>query len=73
MYRVTLNDEQYESFKVKAKIAMLEKGISRKELSKRINYADSTVKAFFSKQNSKLLAYAIAEALGLEVDDYEET
>jgi ribosome-binding protein aMBF1 (putative translation factor) len=69
MYRVEMNEEQYEDFKRKAKIAMLEQGISRKELANRINYSENSVRCFFSKQNTKFIAFAIASELGMEIKD----
>ena len=71
MYRLKLNNEQYKRFKKMARIEMLIHDISIRDLAKKINYPEQSVRNFFCKRNSKFIAYAIAEALNMEVTDYE--
>lgn len=71
MYRLKLNDEQYKRFKKMAKVEMVLHDVSIKELSKRTNYNEQSLRGFFCKKNSKFIAYAIAEALNMEIKDYE--
>lgn len=71
MYRLKLNDEQYKRFKKMAKIEMIIHDISFRELAKRTNYNEQSIRGFFCKKNSKFIAYAIAEALNMEIKDYE--
>ena len=71
MYRLKLNKDQYEHFKKMARIEMLIHDISIRDLSKKTNYPEQSIRNFFCKQNSKFKAYAIAEALNMEIKDYE--
>jgi len=71
MYRLKLNKDQYEHFKKMARIEMIIHDVSIRELSKRTNYPEQSIRNFFCKQNSKFKAQAIAEALNMEIKDYE--
>jgi hypothetical protein len=71
MYRLKLNDEQYQRFKKMAKIEMMIHDITFRDLAKKTNYPIQSIRNFFCKRNSKFIAYAIAEALNMEVTDYE--
>ena len=71
MYRLTMTDEQYKRFKKDARIEMLIHDLSIKDLAERTNYNEQSIRGFFCKKNSKFIAYAIAQALNMEVTDYE--
>lgn len=66
MYQLVLSQSEYEKFKRKAKARMIEKDISMNELSEKTGYPMTTLYNFFSKQNSRFVAYAIATELGIE-------
>ena len=71
MYRLKLNKEQYEQFKKMARIEMILRDLSIKDLAKKTNYNEQSLRGFFCKKNSKFIAYAIAEALNMEIEEYE--
>jgi len=71
MYRLKLDKEQYEHFKKMARIEMILHDLSIKDLAKKTNYNEQSIRGFFCKKNSKFIAYAIAEALDMEIKDYE--
>lgn len=71
MYRLKLNEDQYKHFKKMARIEMILHDVSIRELAKRTNYNEQSIRSFFCKKNSKFIAYAIAEALNMEIKDYE--
>ena len=71
MYRLKLNEEQYKRFKKMARIEMLLHDISFRELAQKTNYNEQSIRGFFCKKNSKFIAYAIAEALNMEIKEYE--
>lgn len=63
MYQLYLSKSEYEKFKKEAKVQMLLKGISIKDLAERTGYSEITLYNFFSSQNSRFVAYAINEEL----------
>lgn len=71
MYRLKLNEEQYKRFKKMARIEMLLNDMSFRELAQKTNYNEQSIRGFFCKKNSKFIAYAIAEALDMEIKEYE--
>lgn len=71
MYRLKLNEDQYKNFKKMARIEMILHDVSIRELAKKTNYNEQSIRGFFCKKNSKFIAYAIAEALNMEIKDYE--
>lgn len=66
MYQLILTQSEYVKFKKRAKTLMFQKDISIKELSEMTGYPISTLYNFFSHQNSRFVAYAIASELGME-------
>ena len=71
MYRLKLDNEQYTRFKKNARIEMIIHDLSIKDLAKKTNYNEQSIRSFFCKKNSKFIAYAIAEALNMEIEEYE--
>ncbi len=66
MYEVVMTQSEYETFKTKARIKMLEKNITYKTLSTRTGYSLSAIHHFFSQTNSRFVAAAIAKELGIK-------
>lgn len=66
MYEVVMTQGEYEQFKTKARIKMLEKDITYETLSARTGYSISTIHHFFSQKNSRFVAAAIAKELGIK-------
>ena len=69
MYRLKLNEQEYEDFKKKVKAEMILRGIRVDELAEQTNYSEITIRHFLSKQNSKFVARALADVLEIEVND----
>lgn len=71
MYRLKLNKEQYKRFKKMVRVEMILQDMSVKDLAKKTNYNEQSIRGFLCKKNSKFIAYAVAEALNMEITDYE--
>lgn len=71
MYRLKLNDEQYKRFKKMVRVEMILQDMSVKDLAKKTNYNEQSIRGFLCKKNSKFIAYAVAKALNMEITDYE--
>ena len=71
MYRLKLNKEQYKRFKKMVRVEMILQDMSVKDLAKKTNYNEQSIRSFLCKKNSKFIAYAVAEALNMEITDYE--
>lgn len=69
MYRLKLNEEQYKRFKKQVRVEMIIHDVSIQDLAKETNYSVDAIRGFLCKRNSKFIAYAIAEALNMEVKD----
>ena len=69
MYKLGLNEEELEDFKKRVRHELYEREWNLIDLSKAIKYSPNTVRQFMStyKHNSKFVAYAISECLGLEL------
>ena len=66
MYCIQLDEKKYEKFKREAKAYMVMQGLRPKDLCEKTGYPVATIYKFFSTQNSKFVAYAIAKALDME-------
>jgi len=69
MYRLKLNEQEYSDFKRKVKAEMILRDIKVEEIAEQTNYTVTTIRHFLSNQNSKFVARAIADVLGIEVND----
>lgn len=66
MYRIELTVTEFEEFRKKARIEMIRKGLTMRDLSDMTGYNLGTIRNFFSFNNSKFIAAAIAKALKME-------
>ena len=72
MRELWMNQKQYEQFVNKIKISMIQKGISRKELSEMTGYSINTINGFFSKKNSRFIAASICNVLEIGKQENKE-
>ena len=72
MRELWMNQKQYEQFVNKIKIIMIQKGISRKELSEMTGYSINTINGFFSKKNSRFIAASICNVLEIGKQENKE-
>lgn len=69
MYFLILDEQEYMDFKKLAKRKMKARGMSIEDLAVLTGYTKRSLYNFFSRDNSKFIACAIAEALVIKKGD----
>lgn len=69
MYKLGMSYEEMEDFKKRVRCELIMRGWNQIDLAKATKYSPNTIRQFMSKyeNDSKFIAYAISECLGLEL------
>lgn len=67
MHRLELTVTEFEDFRKKARIEMIKQDLTLRDLSDMTGYNMGSLRNFFSFNNSKFIAAAIAKALKMEI------
>ncbi len=65
MYKVSMNEQEYEQFKKIVRIQMLQNKMTFADLAEKTGYSLDAIRHFFSTRYSKFIAYAIAVEMNL--------
>lgn len=68
MYRIDLTVEEFEEFRKAAKVELIKQNLTMRDLSDMTGYNLGSIRNFFSYNNSRFIAAAIAKALKMETE-----